>query len=215
MFANIPQKVIPLWYLSALFFVLPLICLLCQIRNTIVKFLIAFYSMSIWYHNLDNAFLGTYPEALYRAFCGMCMGIVAYYIEREISEWANDSEAKKNCLLSLGNLFMASIIIMAGLGKDDQRIQLFFIFLGAVFILSCKKGILIPGNRLTDFCSQFSIVIYILHWTIGVVVNKFMMESDVKAKVFAYYIVTILFSIIMLVMHRIIKEKIVPKLIRR
>ena len=197
LFAGIPQKVGVLYFLAAMIVVFPIFCILCQCRNYTIRLGIALYAMIFYYYDIDKGITADYPQVLFRAFCGMCMGIVAYYLVRELDKIeAFDKWAW--FIGILGNFLLLTSIGLSGVGINNRRVQLLCIFIGIVAVLLKVSPFYNWSNRWTDFASRISMVIYIFHWTIGVILNPIVNDLEIKWRLVIYYLTTIVIAIVLL-----------------
>ncbi len=196
LFDDIRQVVGPLYYLSAMIIVLPLICILCQCHNLTIRLSIAIYMVVFYYHNTEWAITSQYPQVLLRAFSGMCMGIIAYSIVNHI----NKLKIKWNKIIFIiGMVSLIMTIVFSYYGYNNRRNHLVLVFLGTVIILSNVNPWICSGNIITDFLGKLSGVIYIFHFTVGIIIHgTFEVGFTMAQRLLMYYGVTISAAIVCL-----------------
>ncbi len=197
MFSEIPQKVGALYFLAAMLVVLPLFCMLCMCRNNSLKLGAALYAMLFYYHDADWAITADYPKVLLRAFCGMCMGVVVYFAVNEFEHI--DSFMKHSFVIwIIGNILLIASMMLSGLSLDNRRIQLLCIFIGVLALILSSMYVSLEGNAFTSYLAKLSMVIYIMHWSVGVILNGVMSNFGLTMKMIMYYAVTMVLSMAVL-----------------
>lgn len=125
------------------------------------------------------------------------MGVVIYYLQEEVTQ----CETLKKCkvfFMVAGNLFLLISMALSGLSHDNRRIQLLCIFFGVLLNVISDGWIQLGSNRVTDFLAKYSMVLYIMHWTMGVVVNGLLNRFGIQLKMIAYYGATLISCVIIL-----------------
>ncbi len=184
-FAEVGQSVGALFYLAALLVVFPAFCMLTQIKNKSIKLAIAMYAMVFYYYDADAAITATYPQVLLRIMCGLCTGMVLYYFVQVMREkgWIY--------LGLIGALLLTVPLILSGLQILDRRISLICEFSGLSLLLAdntCKN------NFFTDLAAKTSMIVYILHWSLGQAISFYLPNSSLQLKLALYYMMTICLS---------------------
>ncbi len=197
-FDGIPQKVGALYFLSAMVFVFPVFCILCQLKNKTVKAGIAMYLVLFYYHNAESAITASYPQVLARAFCGMCLGLVIHYVIEEFGKHFDLGKLKSRMLYLLGNILLLFSMFLSGISHDNRRIQLLCIFFGVMIVQLLNGKLGVASGKISDYFSKLSMVIFVIHWTIGVILNGTMNGAELVVKVFAYYVITIIVAVALL-----------------
>lgn len=196
-FSGVPQKVGALYYLAAMIVVLPLFCLLCMCKNNSIKLGIALYAMLFYYYDVDWAITASYPQVLFRAFCGMCMGVVIDYAVKEL-KYKDFIVKHKMVVIVFGNLLLIVSMMLSGLSLDNRRIQLICVFMGVLSLFLASEYFAFCGNVFTSYLAKLSMVIYIMHWTVGVIINGVMSDNGLAMKMITYYVLTVLISVLMI-----------------
>lgn len=203
-FAGVPQKVGALYFLAAMIVVFPVFCILCQCKNHTIKLGVALYAMLFYYHDVDWGITADYPQVLFRAFCGMCMGIVVWYLVTALNKVLTE---KVWYLGVLGNLLLLTSMVLSGVGINNRRIQLLCIFIGTTVMFLKATPFCDWSNKFTDYASKISMVIYIFHWTIGRILNPFILHFEIKLRMILYYLVTFIVSMLMLYLISLFKRR--------
>lgn len=205
LFAGIPQRVGALYFLAAMLVVFPAFGVLCQCRNHTIRLGVALYAMIFYYHDVDWGITGDYPQVLFRAFCGMSMGIVVCYFVQTLDRIAIFD--KWTCpVWMFGNMLLLCSMVLSGIGIDHRRIQLLCIFFGTGVILSRFTPLYGWSNKFTDFAAKISMVIYIFHWTIGVILSQIINDLGIEERMIIYYLVTFVVSVVMLSVNNAFKR---------
>ena len=197
-------KLFPLWFISAMFIVFPLFCFLCQLRNRKIVCLIAAYSGLFYYFSKYDYGSHIYPNQMIRAFSAMLLGYVVY----EVVKWLQYQKLNKNVqfiitvlecfsalfpvILSVWNIKLLRIYLVCFI------IYLICTFCGHSFIPECNSRILI-------YLGKLSMPIYIWHYLIGTLINRYL-NFTIGYQIILFYMITILVSVInIFVVDKIIK----------
>ena len=188
-FAEIGQRVGALFYLAALLVVFPAFCMLTQIKNKSIKFAVALYAMVFYYYDTDAVVTATYPQVLFRVMCGLCTGMILYYLVQMMREkgWKGRG--------SIGIVLLTIPLMLSGLQMLDRRIALFCEFIGLALLLADRK--FEKNNSITDFAAKMSMIVYILHWSIGQNISFYLANKGIQIKLVLYYAVTITVSAVL------------------
>ncbi len=208
LFAEVPQKVGALYFLAAMVIVLPMFAVLCLCGNNTIKLGVAILAVITYYHDVEGAITSTYPQVLARAFCGMCMGIIVFYLSEGFIFKLHLNVQKSFFLLLLGNLLLIVSMFLSGISHDNRRVQLLCIFFGVLFFVLIGESKFSNANMITNYMGTLSMVIYIMHWTFGVIINGLMKDFDLSQKMFVYYAVTILGCVVTIEIVEKIKHRI-------
>jgi len=197
-FSEVGQRVGALYYLSALLVVLPGYCFLCQVKNKSIKLIVAVYAMMLYYHDVEMAVTATYPWVLLRIFCGLLAAMVMFY---SVGWLVGKLNQKLKLWGVIGIVLLIIPLILSGIHALDRRIALICEYAGLVLVLSNKQASH-SGNVLTDSFARLSMVIYILHWSIGQNINFYFSGAILHLKLVLYYVITIAISITLLFLKR-------------
>lgn len=77
---------IPIWFLSAIFIVLPLFFLLAESENKYLTILVCLYASCFYYLYRYDFGSHAYPNQMIRAFCGMSAGVLVYYASEALKK---------------------------------------------------------------------------------------------------------------------------------
>lgn len=115
----------PLWYLSALFIVFPLFCLLMQLRNRYwIMFTTATYSLlyyGVFGFGIDD--LHNPPCTFYRVVAGMCVGAFIYEFVYAFNDYIKNINKWISTIIELLTFILPIVIILKNL--DANRFILF------------------------------------------------------------------------------------------
>ncbi|WP_419822128.1 acyltransferase family protein [Anoxybacterium hadale] len=173
----------PTWYLSALLLSMPVLYYLGLKNKDFLIYIFApvfviliygFFSQSFGQMDVWNNYILVAKAGVLRGIAGLCVGIVCYSIYLKISKlkFSKRQRLIMTILEILGYLAVIIILFM----KGHSRLDFILIFAIAALILitlsgqSYTQGFL--NNRVSYWLGQFSIPLYLTHWTIRFVVPK-------------------------------------------
>lgn len=192
-------KLAPIWYLSAMFLVLPiLICLMLGLKKywpTISLFVPLIYYGWAGIHT-DRS----WPNDMLRAFFAMMFGMFCYYV----SDWIRSKEWTRIQIIMLTIAetvgFAVPVFITATNKEWMYWIVLMFPLNIGIMLSGISYTSLIKGRWL-KLLGEISLPMFIIHWPIGVVSWHFC-KTEIGREFF-YFALTLLVSIILV----LVKEK--------
>ncbi len=203
--ANSTPMVEPIWYLSAMFLVFPIFCLLIQIKNRYVFYIIAGTFPVVYYGAVGVSCLRSWPHDMIRAFAclligGFVYGIVDFIRTLKIKPIAN-------VLMHFVNVVcILSVIFLTYFNMKANRFILFAFILFSVNVLSGHCILANTSNKFILFIGKITMPMYLSHWTVGSLINLVMPNADTKIKLTVYYVGTIFISIILLYIVNVCKK---------
>lgn len=203
------QRLVPIWYLSALFLVFPLFSLLVQIKNKYFLLLISLPSSLIYYGYVGINGNRDWPNDIFRAIAGLLLGVSICIISDIIT-----SQIKKlpsfsvKLLLTLTEFVsLLSVVLMTYynfVGVNRLIVLLFCI--GIVILQSGYSYSSTLNVKLFTFLGKLSMPLFIWHWVIGSAINyiapyiesAFNISLSMTNKTFLYYGLSIIISLLSL-----------------
>ena len=185
-----------LWMLSAMFIIFPCFCGFCLIKNTGVQFLLSLYVPIIYYADINIAVAANFPYGLIRVLSGMMIGVFLYYLVKWFDRVTLSPILEKS-FFPFAMISMVIAISLAYFQFSVRRIQLacFMVSLFLLFSNHCSNGKF--QCNLTDYLGEISMIIYIVHYPVAVIINKLDLTNNVMGVFFMYYGMTIVISIIL------------------
>ena len=191
-----------LWMLSSMFIVFPLFCVFCKQKNDSICSMLAILIPLIYYANIMDAVTATFPMNFFRIISGMLLGVTIFYFNQKVR-----IKLDKRILYILGVLISLVPITMALFQFNERRIQL-VCFMVSLTLLLDEDGVASRlSTSLCDFSEKLSMVIYITHWSIAVLVKEMIGTKNAVISLFTYYSLTIFLSSILIFFEEKISKK--------
>lgn len=183
----------PIWFLSASFIVLPIICYLIQAKKELWKVLSLLIPVLYFgYFGVNSS--RAWPNDLIRAAACMALGTFAYLVSKVIREKFSE---KKPLIILLSVCEILAVIIAGAIsitGFDAVNIlELLFLIIITLMLSGVTVSSGIKG-KFPEFLGKMSMPMFIFHWVIGYV-STYLSES-VRVRTCIFYIGTLLFGII-------------------
>lgn len=200
-----------IWFLSSLFLMLPIVCLIVQCKKRYLTVMIAFIVPVIYYLHVYDYGSHTYPNQMVRAFSGLLLGFFVYqlslFLKRE--KLGNDRFGGGTRILLTGILILTYLvpIVLACLRVSLLRIVLLCFIVNVALIFSEVTAIPIFENRLCTYLGKLSMPIYIWHLAIGKLLYECFGGYPMTWKVVGYFGGTILVSIVNLAIVNRVKRR--------
>ena len=183
---------LPMWFLSAMFIVLPIIIYLMQVCPGAWKVLSLLAPIIYFGYNGVNAHT-TWPNELLRGFSCISLGTVSYLIASKISKWGKESAYRRSFLSIAELLFIiASIYISAYNTVCLHLMEPLFLLIISLMLSSITLSSSLK-NKWILFLGKISMPIYIVHWLFGYI--AFYSTNSSISRLIIYYFGTLLLSI--------------------
>lgn len=190
--------VAPIWYLSAMFIVLPLIVYLMQEHREAWK-IIAFMSPILYFGykgvNTDRA----WPNDMVRAFACLALGTIAYLLGEKINH-LRERFILKILLSVLEMMSVMAAIYISVFNREWMNLMELLFFSICIFMLSGKTISATLNVRMFYILGSLSMPMYIFHWTVGTFAG--MITENITKRILIYYVGTFLVSIIVLLFSK-------------
>lgn len=166
-----------IWFLSAMFIIFPLFCLICQVRKKKILFLLAALAVIVYY-TLFFENRTRYEESIIRAFFGMLTGIPIYMLAEKLRSISLKRSHKILLQIAESSLFLLAIISLYPAANSPllpaYTLCSLAIFGSYLTILFSRQT---PLSRLSsptfDFLEKISMVIFLVHMPIMSLVKLF------------------------------------------
>ncbi len=190
-------RLAPIWYLSAMFIVMPFMIYLMNAHREFWKV------FSLLYPILYFGYMGvntdrSWPNDLLRALALMCFGTVAYILSKKINEYINAKWMQ--VIMRIGFLSLAALSVYISTFNLLNSILEIVFPLMVSFLLSNRCCILthIPNKatRFIEKLGELSMPMFLFHWVIGSAVNR--LTESIPIRLTGYYLGTLIFSFFMM-----------------
>lgn len=186
--------VVPLWFLSSMFIVFPLFCLICQIKSKYTLYIFSFLEVSLYYGYFGIMDVHANPMGLLRTFSGLMLGIVTYALSNELKR-INFNKITKITLTIVEQGFLLISIYFMYTHKSLMMLNLLCFAIGFSILFSQQSYTKYIRAKQFDLLGKASMIIFIFHWGIGRCITTFL-HTSIKYKIVIYYSFTILFSVL-------------------
>lgn len=154
-----------LWFLSAMLAVFPVYCIILQIHNNSIKFILTGICGAAYYGIFGFTGERVFPHDLLRAFSGLCLGTVIFYLSRAL---ANVKTTKKEeYLFTIAEtIAFAATLIISGFNLSNMLMIALFMFIITLSIMFSGKSY--TSNikcKLFRWLGQLSLPIFMWQWT--------------------------------------------------
>lgn len=190
----VEAKVVPIWYLSAMFLVFPIFCYLVQRYEQLFQYILSWFIPVIYYGRMGIVARAEWPHDLLRAFSCMCLGGFVYTITEFMKEMKYTKLTKVILTLIGICCFLLTIILTE---RNSMHVKTIFLclFLGIVILFSDQSYTNKVHGKICGFFGRISLVIYLSHWGIGTLISCFLQGGSWRLKVFIYFVGSILWSL--------------------
>lgn len=192
-FNNKGTRLIPLWYMSALFVVYPIMVMIIKYFDKCIVKLISAMIPIIFYLTFYSYGMQDCPTVLLRAMSGMLIGINCFLIIQYINK-INFSKFQDNIMNIIEIIVFVIPIICAYFNFLFLRLFLLCFFL---FVILCFRKR--ANNSRLNFISvlgKLSFPIYVWHTVVGNFLTLIMPKHETILLNFLYYSITLIISLI-------------------
>lgn len=207
----VAERLVPVWYLSAMFLVLPLLCCLLATKRKWIYYL-AWIIPVTYYGWAGIVTAGERYNEILRASAGLLLGVFIFLVSDKISSMKTSSAVRWFItVIDIGSLSFA-VWLMWGSGGHYKTILLLFI-IGTCMMLSGKSytcRINIWKGNIGKILGKISLAMYSIHWCVGSTLRLWFPQLDIKTKLLIYYAGTFLVAsaivLLFMTIHNIIKK---------
>lgn len=219
-------RVVPLWFLSAMFLVFPLALLLIGLKNKYAIAIISFLYPVFYYGKTAVSGIRDWPNDLFRAMAGLCLGILIAALfdianddsdKGKSSEWGLKRMLNKpyaGILLSIFEICTLLFPIVCCYFDFDgtEKLCLLSIFVAITIMLSGKSSTAKLNIPFASYLGKLSLPIYIWQWGVSWCINLVMNDGEknsemIGMKMAIYFAATFAISIISMAIVDFSKKK--------
>lgn len=200
-------ELVPLWYLSAMFIVFPLFCLLLQLCNKYLLTIISLLIPIIFYGAAGVADNWTFPLNLCRAFSAMLLGTLVYVLN---DLFLNNFYSKVCKPLLTAVQFVCFILPLLACYFDIHsmlRVILLCFVAGLSITFSGQSATASMKSKIVQYLGQVSMSIYLFHWVIAGIIAKYFGAFPQNVRIILYYIGSVLLSILIHELYHRLQKK--------
>lgn len=193
----------PIWYLSAVFITLPLVAIL-YIRLREYWYVVSWLIPLLYVGCFGVNTVREWPNDLLRSFSYLVLGTFVFLMIQELKK-VQISSAVKLILtfIEIGSFLLAILITFVNF--DTNLIVLLFV-VNTILMLSEKSYTVCLSSRFASFLGQLSLPMFLFHWCIGTLVNRF--TDNISVKLIVYYAGTIIVAVIAVLLQSIIHKRV-------
>lgn len=204
----VSARLAPIWFLSAMFIVLPLIVYIMNKHPELWKILVLTVPI-LYFGRMGINTSRAWPNDMVRAFACISLGSFAYMASREI--------AKKRygiigefllTLFETGSCVLALYISITNVLSAINLMELLFLVIIALMLSGATYSSTI-NSRFVRFLGEISMPMFIFHWAVGSMVGYF--TENLRLRALLYYIVTIVIGIVATCLTNLLKQRLVCK----
>lgn len=203
------QLLIPVWFLSSMLFVFPVITFLCQLKD---KYLLLFISTiyPVIYYAKTQLSSPIWPNNILRALAGMLTGISVCIISEIIKE-KNIIKKKPNIMITSVEVVSMSFVLLTVILNFNSLTKLILIafVLGIGAMLSGYSISSKLNNKFVSLLGKLSMPIFIWHWLVATIICEINQHFSlsVPLKLSIYFAGTIIISTVSYCIIEYIKLK--------
>lgn len=193
--------VIPLWYLSALLIVFPIVVLFVQIRNRYVVLWGAILYSVVYYGVVGIVDEREIPFCWLRIIGGLMLGIALFEGMAIIQETKMSTGLKYGKALAIILFAFLGVLIYFNVSMKRSIVLGFLFCLGSLFANKDKKPKDAPTNdksslfaRVMLYLGEISMPMYILHWFVAMLIGLILPKLAPNIKMILFVILTIVLS---------------------
>lgn len=208
-------ELVPLWYLSTMFIVFPIFCMLLQHKNKYFVTIISFIVPLIYYGAFGVADNWTFPLNLSRAFSAMLLGTFSYYSNDYLLKNLYSKINKKWLTIIELLCFILPVLACYKGAQYVLRVIVLCFVIGITISMSGNSGTSNIKSRLMNYLGKITLPIYLFHWVVATVLSKYLGSYAQELRIVLYYIGSIAISIVVYEIFEIIKNKLSNKSLKR
>lgn len=192
------QLLAPIWFLSAMLLVFPLIALLCQLKNKYLVLLVSILFPLFYYAQVSFG-NRVWPDDILRALAGMMLGVFLCIVVDLIEEkrWLTKQPSIIVSIVEVSCMLFPFVVGIFNFRSFSKWIVLSFV-LGIGAMLSGYSFTSGLNSKFVSYLGKISMPMFIWHWLVATIINKachfFFMPLPIKLVL--YFGGTILISVI-------------------
>ena len=190
----ISHRLGPIWFLSAMFIVLPLIVYIMNKHPELWKIL-AFICPIVYFGRMGGINgVSDWPNYMLRAFACISLGSFAYMVSEKIGK--RPYGTLKKCMLTffeVSSCMAAVYISFYNVAELIFLLELLF-FVMVTLMLSGVTYSSTINFKFVKILGEISMPMFVFHWVVGSIVVYF--TEDLLLRAFMYYAYTIIISVV-------------------
>lgn len=213
-----PQRVVPLWFLTAMLIVFPLVAALVQLKNKYALLIISGISFLVYYGWAGVTDNFEFPLNLARAFAGMMIGVFAAVLKDVVVEAkVKEVTGKTRAAVAIsGNACLCLAVALLYTERDNSGWLVLILFaLGAGLLLSGFSATSGFYRPVLSFLGKLSLPMFIWQWPVATAIFTVVQANiahggpgwSLWLQTVVYYLGTIAVSVISYVIVEAIKKK--------
>ncbi|MBQ0028382.1 MAG: acyltransferase family protein [Lachnospiraceae bacterium] len=212
-------RVVPLWFLSAMFLVFPLMLLLIGIKNKYTIAIISFLYPAFYYGKTAVSGIRDWPNDLLRAMAGLCLGILIGALfdicaDNGYSVTKEDNKGAVAWLLTIAELLAILFPVVCSFFDFDgtDKLCLLSIVIAIAIMLSGRSYTASLKIPFASYMGRLSLPLYIWQWGVAWAINLFMNNGEknggnVGLKLAIYFVLTFVISVVSMTIVDMVKKK--------
>jgi len=185
-----------LWYLCAMVSVFPIFCLILQIKNDKIKFILTAVAGAWYYCIYGITGNREFPHDLLRAFSCLCLGTVVYYF----ADLLGKVKTGKTANVAFTVVEIAAIVmtgIIAGFNLEKFLIVALIMFIVTMTVMFSGKSY--TGNiecKFFRWLGKLSVPIFMWQWTWETFIMIFLRKYGFRRRIVIYFAGTLALAIV-------------------
>ncbi len=192
----------PIWYLSAMAIVLPMVIYLMR-KHRDLWYILSWLLPLLYYGHFGINTNRQFPNDIVRAFAGIALGTFLYLLVIYITK-KKISKPIKIILSVFETMLFAGALVISLANKGIHDSLLYFFAGNLVLMLSQQTYSAKLSGCFFQFLGEISMPMFISHWTVGTAVNH--LSDDMTVKTVLYYALTVSVSAIAVAIIKAIKK---------
>lgn len=161
------NNVVQLWFLVALLPVLPCFMMVSSKIQPCYMLLISF-AVYVHYYFIYKFYPSHFPVFYYRAFAGVCGGVLVYHFSTFFYRMLKDRVKTQTIVFVIGNAVLLLAFILCYTNILDFQVAVICFVLGLSLLLGSKMDIdVIPLSGVAFLGRKFSFPLYVVHLPIA------------------------------------------------
>ena len=191
----ITPRLATIWYLSALFIVLPIFVYMNTAHNGFWKIFSLLYSI-LYFGKMGVNAVREWPNDLLRAFACLCLGNVAVILATYISKQYNSR--LWNMIFSFMEVVFCVVAVYRTVFNKEHLNLIELLFFAIVAIMMSEQTAFANiDNKVVAFLGKLSIPMYLFHMVIANIVIRVI--SNLRGRTLVFYVGTLIISVISVV----------------
>ncbi|MBP3646857.1 MAG: acyltransferase [Clostridia bacterium] len=198
---------VPSWYLSALFLVFPLFCILVQTLSRSVMSVVSLFVPVFLYALtvMDGNCL--FPDNFIRSFSDLLLGVLAYELGSSMIPKVREKIGRIwLTLIQLICLVLPLVISYTDPMWALRPIMLCFV-IGIAITMSQESCTRVIRSRVFLYLGQITMPLYLFHWTVAGILSEPSLHLSNDEKYWLFYGISIAVAAVAYELYRLIKRK--------